>query len=46
MWVLTYAPHHAATLFRVCGRGLEMTGMMCKIEQLHVHEMSKEVTLF
>jgi hypothetical protein len=22
-----------------------MTGMMCKIEQLHVHEMSQEVTL-
>ena len=31
---------------RGMGKGLELTGMMCKIEQLHVQEVSQIVTLF
>jgi hypothetical protein len=31
---------------RVGSKGLELTGMMCKSEQLHIHEMSQIVAIF
>ena len=31
---------------RVGSKGLELTGMMCKGEQLHIHEMSPIVPIF